>query len=219
MLEVRLTEDLASRPVASSGTETIGRYRLYGVPAESYLHVRRAGYVPVTERIQIGNHTTRDFRLPFDSTVPSFEGTYTMTVDATSCARYSRLLDPQYRLRTYTATIKQSGARFTVRLSDALFLSGSDGFSGIATPTGADVQLRSYYNPYYYPSYPPQPDVVERLADGTVLEVYGQGRLTGTPDRLAGTVGAIRRWRTPTFQGNPGFLGGCSQPRITLTRR
>ena len=40
-----------------------GRYRLYGVPQESYLHVRRPGYVPVTERIQIGSHTTRDFQL------------------------------------------------------------------------------------------------------------------------------------------------------------
>ncbi len=65
ILEVRLTEDLSSRPVTSAGTDATGRYRLYGVPAESYLHVRRPGYVPVTERIQIGSHTTRDFQLRF----------------------------------------------------------------------------------------------------------------------------------------------------------
>ena len=218
LLEVRLTEDLSSSPVTFTRTDATGRYRLYGVPAESYLHVQRGGYLPVTERIQIGSHSNRDFQLRFDGNVPSLEGTYTMTVDATNCIRFNVPVDPQYRLRTYTATIRQSGARLTVGLSDAAFFTGSDGFSGIATPSGADVQLRSFYNPYYYPYYPPQPDVAELLPDRTVLEVYGKARLTGTPDRLSGTVGAIRRWQAPTFQG-PGFLGGCAEPRITLTRR
>jgi hypothetical protein len=219
ILEVRLTEDLSSPRVASASTDATGRYRLYGVPAESYLHVRRPGYEPVTERIQVGSHTTRDFQLRVDGNVPSFEGTYTMTVDAINCTGFNLLVEAQYRLRTYAATISQSGARLTVGLSEAPFHPGSDGFSGIATPTGADVHLRSFYNPYYYPSYPLQPDVAELLADGTVLEVYGAPRLTGTPDRLSGTLGAIRRWQAPRFQGGVGFLGGCSEPRITLTRR
>lgn len=221
ILEVRLTEDLSSRPVAGARTDATGRYRLYGVPAESYLHVRRGGYVPVTERIQIGSHTTRDFQLRLDGSVPSFEGTYTMTVDATICTGFSgRELEPQYRLRTYTATIRQSGARLTVALSDARFDPGSDHFSGIATPTGADVHLRSFYDPYYYPSYPEQPDVVELLADGTALEVYGKARLTGTPDRLSGTLFGIGRWSAPPgFGSGAQFLGGCGRPRITLTRR
>jgi hypothetical protein len=217
ILEVRLTEDLSSRPVAGANTDATGRYRLYGVPAESYLHVRRGGYVPVTERIQIGSHTTRDFQLRVDGNVASFEGTYTMTVDAINCTGFSLLVEAQYRLRTYAATIRQSGARLTVGLSGAPFHPGSDGFSGIATPTGADVYLRSFYDPYYYPSYPQQPDVVELLADGTALEVSGEARLTGTPDRLSGTLGAIRQWQAPPPGAN--FLGGCSQPRITLTRR
>ena len=218
-LEVRLTEDLSSRFVTRAGTDSSGRYRLYGVPAESYLHVRRPGFVSVTERIQVGSHTTRDFQLRVDGSVASLEGTYTMAVDATTCTGFSIPVDSQYRLRTYTATIRQSGTRLTVGLSDAPFHPGSDGFSGIATPTGADLQLRSYYNPYYYPSYPPQPDVVERLADGTVLELYGGARLTGTPDRMSGSLGAIRRWQAPTFPRPGNWLGGCSQPRITLTRR
>ena len=219
ILEVRLTEDLSSRAVTSAGTDATGRYRLYGVPAEAYLHVRRPGYVPVTVRIQVGGHTTRDFQLRVDGRVPSFEGTYTMTVDASNCTGFNVLVEAQYRLRTYAATIGQSGARLTVALSDAPFHPGSNGFSGIATPTGADVHLRSFYNPYYYPSYPLQPDVAELLADGTVLEVYGKSLLTGTPDRLSGTLGAIRRWQAPRFQSGVEFLGGCSQPRITLTRR
>ena len=100
-LEVRLTEDLSSRPVTSARTDTTGRYALYGVPAESYLHVRRDGYVPATERIQIGSHTTRDFQLRVDGNVPSFEGTYTMTVDAINCTGGFRLpVESQHRLRT-----------------------------------------------------------------------------------------------------------------------
>lgn len=219
-LEVRLTEDLSSRPVAGAGTDGAGRYRLYGVPPESYLHVRRGGYVPVTERIQVGGHTTRDFQLRFDGNVPSFDGTYTMTVDASNCIRFNVPVPSEFRVRTYTATIRQSGARLTVVLSDAQFYPGSGGFSGIATPTGADMEVRSFYDPYYYPSYPQQPDVVERLADGTALEVYGGARLTGTADRLSGSVGAIRRWQTlPTGSSRPTFLGGCAEPRLTLTRR
>ncbi len=191
---------------------------LYGVPAESYLHVRRGGYVPVTERLQIASHTTRDFTLRIDSKVPSFDGTYTMTVDATRCTGFSTPLEPQYRLRTYTATIKQSGARLTVALSDAPLAPGSAGFSGIATPTGADMQLRSFYDSYYFnpTSYPPLPDVAERLADGTFLETSGRARLTGTPDRLSGTADMLRRWGS--FEAHR-FLGGCSQPRLTLVDR
>lgn len=200
-------------------TDATGRYRLYGVPVESYLHVRRPGYVPVTERIQIGNHTTRDFQLRGDGNVPSYEGIYTMTVDATSCTGFDRPLEPQYRLRTYTATIRQSGVLLTVRLSDVPFVPRSDGFSGIATATGADVRLRSFYLSYYFnpTSYPPEPDVAERLADGTFLETSGQARLTGTPDRLSGTGELyLRQWSA--FQAHT-FLGGCSQPRLTLERR
>jgi hypothetical protein len=219
-LEIRLTEDLSSPIVARSRTDGAGRYRLHGVPPESYLHVRRGGYLPVTERIQVASHTSRDFRLRFDGTVPSFDGTYTMTIDATSCIGFTPPVASEFRVRTFTATIRQSGSRFTVRLSDAQFFPGSDDFSGIATPTGADMELRSFYDPYYYPSYPQQPDVVERLADGTAFEVYGGARVTGTPDRLSGSVGAIRRWQTlPTGSGRPAFLGGCAEPRLTLTRR
>jgi len=231
ILEVRLTENLSSQTVTYAWTDAAGRYALYGVPAESYLHVRRPGYVPVTERIQIGSHTTRDFQLRVDGNVPSFEGTYTMTVDATNCTEpwgslpshaFGRPLESQYLLRTYTATIRQSGARLTVALSDARFAPGSDHFSGIATPSGADVDLRSYYNFWENPSGPEQPDVVELLADGTALMPYsdGEARLTGTPDRLSGSLGAISQWQAPPRAGSgSGFLGGCMEPRITLERR
>jgi hypothetical protein len=189
-LEARLGEDSSSRRMAGTRTDGSGRYVLYGVPADSYLHVRRVGYLPVTERIQIGSHTTRDFQLRVDGNVPSFEGTYTMTVDATNCTGFNVLVEPQHRLRTYTATIRQSGARLTVALSDARFDPGSDHFSGIATPSRADVDLRSFYDPWENPSGPAQPDVVELLADGTALHPYSEGeaRLTGTPDRLSGTL-------------------------------
>ena len=220
ILEARLGEDPSSRLMAGTSTDGTGRYALYGVPADSYLHVRRVGYLPVTERIQIGSHTARDFQLRFDSNVPSFEGTYTMTVDATTCIRSTRPLDPQYRVRTYTATIRQSGARLTVSLSDARFLQGSDGFTGIATPTGADVLLRTFYDSYYFPnSYPPQPDVAELLDDGTFLETittHRGARLTGTPDRVSGTVYSLRQWRAIERSND---LSNCSEPRITLTRR
>ena len=215
-LEIRVTDDLSSPVVARTGTDSTGRYRLYGVPPESYLLVRRGGYLPVTERVQVSGHTTRDFQLRLDGNVPSFEGTFTMTVDASNCSGFSKLLDVQYRLRTYTATIAQSGSRLTVRLSGASLHANSDGFSGIASPTGADMQLRSFYNAYYYPDYLPQPDVAERLADGTFVETSGAARLSGTPDRLSGTASMMRRWSA--FQG-PGFLGGCQEPRITMTRR
>lgn len=218
ILEVRLTENLSSQTVTYAWTDATGRYALYGVPAESYLHVRRPGYVPVTERIQIGSHTTRDFQLRVDGNVPSFEGTYTMTVDATNCTGFNPPLASQYRLRTYTATIRQSGARLTVALSDARFAPGSDHFSGIATPSGADVDLRSFYHPWENPSGPAQADVVELLADGTALHSYGAPRLTGTPDRLSGTLDAISQWQAPPSWGMR-FLGGCSQPRLTLERR
>ena len=92
-------------------------------------------------------------------------------------------LASQYRLRTYTATIRQSGVRLTVGLSDAPFLPGSDGFSGIATPTGADVQLRSFYDPYYLPSLP----AATRCRRTARRWHLSRGQRAGQADRHAGS--------------------------------
>jgi len=220
-LEVRASPDLAA-PIATYATTTgTGSYRLYGVPRDGYLHIRKEGYAPTTQPVQLETHARRDFLLRLGEARLSLDGAYTMTVEATRCA--SQALPPELRHRRYGAVISQSDGRLRVKLTDAAFHADGglgDGFAGIAGPSGALVQITGFFDFYYYPDYPGHPDLAEILSDGTVLVVNGRGMLSGTRERLSGTIsGSVIQYEAPTFPGVR-YLTGCHGGTVvTLTRR
>jgi len=220
-LEVRESLDVATPIVTAATTDGQGAYRLYGVPASAYLRIRKDGYEATTHPVQLEAHGSQNFSIRLEGTNLSLAGAYTMTVEATRCTFTP--LPPELRQRTYGAMISQSGAVVSVRLSEAVFhvTAGSgDGFTGMATPSGVDVEITGFYDFYYYPHYPSHPALTEILSDGTALVVNGRGTLSGTRERLSGTLsGGVTQYAAPTFP-SVRYLTGCyGGTVVTLTRR
>lgn len=194
-----------------------GRYKLYGVPPDAELRVRKDGYVTTSDRIQLASHGTRDFALQLDGSRLALAGDYTMTVEAASGCTFPEDL----RRRTYDAVIAQNGPFLSVSLSGPQFLVDSTGqgnrFSGSVTTEGAVFQMRTFAD-FYYPTNPPHPDVVELLPDGTLLVVVGSPKVTATPTGLSGHVfGSFTLYRGAKFP-SVDYLSNCGAAGMTLTR-
>jgi hypothetical protein len=211
-LEARMDANVSAPIVTFATTGTDGAYRLYGVPPDPFIHVRKPGYRSTTVPIQLAAHATRDFDLELEGERLVLAGAYTMTVEAGS---FCGDLRNDLKRRTYEADITQNGPRLTITLSGAL-AAGSGRFSGVASLSGADVELRDrgdYFSPEPY-NYP---DVVEVLGDGTVLVTYGRATLVQTPTGLSGNLtGGMTQYSGPTLDRS---LAGCPTATLTLIRR
>ena len=221
-VEVAVDEDFSSLSAfATSGPD--GRYKLYGVPGDGYFRVRREGYVTRTDRIHIANHETRHVQLRLESERPALAGRYRMTIEGSGSCREPQPLPIELRRREYDAVIAQNGPQLTVTLTGApFFVSGDQGnrFTGIVTATGATFKLRMFYFPYFSgPDDPAHPDVVERLQDGTLLDVVGDATVSATSGGLSGRIGGrLTQWRGTAFP-NVVFLATCGVERLTFERR
>lgn len=218
-LEVSTDPDFSSTPSAVATTDADGRFRLYGVPSDSYLRVSRDGYVTRTDRIQLGAHDTRTFTLALSGERNDFAGRYAMVLEALQCS--ARPVPTEFRRREYEAVIQQSGRTISGTLTGAPFqISGDQGnrFSGTATSRSITIAMRDFYNFYYNPNGPPHPDVAELLPDASLLVAMGDSTLTWSGNSASGA------WRGSLthYSGQfpfPTFLGWCGGTRITLTRR
>jgi hypothetical protein len=212
-LEARVDANLSAPIVTFVTTGTDGAYRLYGVPPDPFIHVRKPGYRSTTVPIQLAAHATRNFDLELDGQRLALSGAYTMTVEAGSFCGVPPLRNDLKR-RTYEADITQNGPYLTIVLSGALAPGGR--FSGVASLSGADVELRDrgdYWSPEPY-NYP---DVVEAVGDGTVLVTTGRATLVQTPTGLSGNLaGDMTQYSGPTLDRS---LAGCRTATLTLTRR
>ena len=220
-VEARVAED---GPVATFATSAPdGRYKLYGVPGDSYLRVWKDGYVTATDHLRIGAHETRNIQLRVDGGRASVAGDYTMTVDAgsTGCSRSA--LPEDLRRRTYDATVTQNGPRLEVRLTSPAFALDGQGrgnrLTGVASSTQARLTMADFGWPYYSPTAPTHPDIAERLPDGTTLVVAGEANLSQTADGWSGTMlGYMSQYDGGNFP-NVRYLSGCPASRVTLSRR
>jgi hypothetical protein len=224
-LEARATADV-SAPIASfATTNSDGGYRLYGVPGDGFINIRRTGYRSTTVPVRLGAHETKSFDLALEGDRLVLAGAYTMTVEAEAngLPRYcgSPLLRPDLLRRVYHADIVQAGARLTVTLSGAPFAmarGSGNRFKGIATESGADLELLSFGIPYYIAG-PEYPDVVEALSDGTVLVPAGKAILTRKGSGLSGTLGVQLTHYSGSNFPSVQYLGTSWCTTVTLTPR
>ena len=220
-VEARVDEDGPVATFATSGPD--GRYKLYGVPGDSYLRVWKDGYVTATDRLRLGAHETRNIQLRVDGGRAPVAGDYTMTVDASSSGCSTGRLPEDLRRRTYDATVTQNGPRLEVRLAAATFVLDGQGrgnrFNGVVSSTQARLTMTDFAWPYYGPIEPTHPDIAERLSDGTTLVIAGEANLSQTADGWSGTMlGYMSQYDGGTFP-NVRWLSGCPASRITLSRR
>ena len=198
-------------------TASSGTYRLIGVPPDAEIRISREGYTAHQERVQLTGHATRNFRLTVDDTGRNYSGPYTLVVRANpTCPGYNNnALRPDLRTRTYDAQISQRGSDLEVQLTEPRFQITSRGrgdrFVGSVTPTGASFRLDFSYYYYYGPS---MANLTEVISDGSLLWIYGNAPLTGSPSGLNGTFNG---WLSHLSGNN--FLGGCQASTMSFTPR
>jgi hypothetical protein len=111
---------------------------------------------------------------------------YTLTITSRDTSAPCLSVPEALRQRVYTAAVEQTGSILKVRLSGATF--DSNVFEGVITPNGEiDFTIRPV-QPWDYDAF----DVVERLADGTLLLVSGTIKARGTREGIFGEGGEIR---------------------------
>jgi hypothetical protein len=227
-VEARLEADGAAAPIAVATAASDGRYRLYGVPGQSYIRVSREGYLSTTERVDLAAHGTRDFHLEWDTGL-SLAGPYTLAIEANSaCPSAPQPLAPDLRRRTFQTVMTQQGSQLTVSLltlAEPNRLACVSGpfvfvcqFLGRATAIGATFSLTNGSSSFY--AYP---DLVEALwfglGNGPGLVVLGTATTarsdTGLSGNLAGSMTLYERVLPRPSQA----IAGCGAGRFELTRR
>lgn len=193
-------------------TDSSGNYKLYGVPANTDIHVTGEGYQVLVQSVHLTGNTTRSFELTPSAERPNFTGQYTLTIDAgPGCSGQGSLPD-SLQHRSYQATVTQTGATLLVSLTEPRFSLSKNGlgnhFSGTVGINGATFVIDSFYQ-YYYFYYSTYSSITERLTDNTILMMGGSAVTKGTPATgLSGPmVGSLVHYDTRFPAG--GYLGSC----------
>ena len=210
-------------------TDSEGAYRLYGVPSDAEIRVVRDGYQPHVERLQIGEHATRNFQLSLAGARLDLAGSYTLTIEI-NCATSTPVRPPELRQRSYAAVLTQDGSVVEVMLTESSrfrinAVGRGNRFKGHADAAGATFVLQQFFT-YFFPYDPHEyPDLLERIPDGTFLQIDGTAVTKNTPAGLSGNLNGFGAHYSSSFptiapgmQG--GTLGSCYSPahRFTLTR-
>jgi hypothetical protein len=197
-------------------TDGNGVYGLYGVRGRIRLQAKRDGYFNRIEEVDAVQNRLLDFEMTLDGQRPGVGGRYVLTIARTPCT--AAVPD----VRSYDATIEQTGPRLAVTLAAADFIvtrGHGNSFSGLMDgPDRVTFSLGAAYNYYYYYG---QYDVVERLSSTSALVIDGNATATVSPTRISGTLNG----EFLLVQGNVApftrILGRCSgsSHRFEMVRR
>lgn len=193
-----------------------GAYGLYGVRGRIRLQAKRDGYLNRIEEVDAVENRLLDFGMTLDRQRPELGGRYVLTMARMPCT--ADVPD----VRSYDATVEQTGPRLAVTLAGADFIvtrGHGNGFSGVMD--GLDrvtFSLGAAYNYYYYYG---QYDVIERIGSTSALVIDGKATATISPTRISGTLNG----EFLLVQGNvvpfTRILGRCSgsSHRFEMVRR
>jgi hypothetical protein len=219
---VGATVDLldGSRAAMTTQTDAQGIYRLYGLSGPIELRVRATGYPEEVRRLTVTDDAQYDFALP---PTPVLSGAYdlTITADSAACPPSARnALPADLRVRTYDATITQTGPQLTVKLKGASLTAGS--FSGTVSGNVATFDIRgissSFY--YYYLYFDRSLDLVEQLSPSGFLVISGKATASTSADGFSGTLQGVMGVLLTVSSPYPNFTAVCyGKKRFALTRR
>jgi hypothetical protein len=193
-------------------TDSSGNFKLYGVPANTDIHVTGEGYQVLVQSVHLTGNTTRSFELTPSAERPNFTGQYTLTIDAGPGCSGQGALPDNLQHRSYQATLTQTGPTVLVTLTEPRFSLNKNGLGnhftgtvGISSTTFA-IEFFSQYYYYYYRTYS---GITERLTDNTILTIGGSAVTKGTPATgLSGLMpGDLAHYDTRFPFG--GYVGSC----------
>ena len=207
-------------------TDLVGHYSMYGVPADAQFHITAFGYEPLVQDLSFNNHATRNFQLTPVNQLPDLAGLYTLSVDVIDGCQNPTPLPEALQHRRYDAVVGQNHVALDVTLTEPRFRLGPAGagrrFAGRVAAAGATFSISDNWSDS--DSGTDYPNVVEQLADGTVLVLGGDVVTTGSAAGLSGTLNgslAITDPRIPVVAGDWRFFSSSCHGRLgfTLTRR
>ena len=211
-----------------TSTDSAGRYKFYGVPADAQLRVTADGYLPHERSLRLTGHATEDVPLTLSGPRQTIDGPYTLAIDSANTCGLA--LAPALHHRSYEVVATQTGTEVVVALTEPRFRvenGRGNRFTGSIRGAVATLDLgyfdeeallfggTSFFGPMPYPS------VVERIPDGTFLVVTGTAVITPSSGSLSGNLdGALSAWGAG-FPASPSFFGACYSRthRFTLTPR
>lgn len=184
----------------ASTTDWDGRAALYGVTEDAQLRISKDGYEPRVQSVHVvNNYSGLSVQLLSSGGRVNLPGGYRLTISSGSCENGARL-PPDATLRTYGARMWNAGLNVIVELDDANFAlaycpvcheTRGNRFMGQPQPLGARFTLIDYSPPMDW-NDGIYPNVVERLANGSLLTIAGRATVAPTAGGFAGTLdGAI----------------------------
>ena len=209
-----------SRAAMTTQTDAQGIYRLYGLSGPIELRVRAPGYPEQIHALTVTDDAHSDFAL---APTAALSGSYELTIsaDAAACPPSGRnSLPADLRVRTYNATLTQSGPQLSVNLSAASLTAGS--FAGTVNGGVATFDIHgitssfSYYYLYFDRSF----DLVEQLSPSGFLVISGKATATAAPNGLSGTLQGVMGVTQTLSSSYPLFNSVCyGKKGFALTRR
>ena len=209
-------------------TDSAGRYKFYGVPADAQLRVTADGYLPHERSLRLTGHATEDVPLTLSGPRLTIDGPYTLAIASVNpCG-----LGLPSQNRSYEAVATQTGTEVVVALTEPRFRVDATGRGNRFTGTirGAvatfdlgyfDEEALSFYGPMGSLGPVLYPSIVERLPDGTFLVVTGRAVVTPSGGGLSGNLeGEFSGWGL-SFPSTQSYFGACYSRthRFTLTPR
>ena len=166
-------------------TDEFGTYEFYGVSGETHLRVMKDGYQPVARTAVIADQTVDNVELPLLAPRVEVSGNYTLTLTAADECRLGvgeGRVPEEARVRTYQAVVRQYGPRLAMMLSGATLRSGP--IPGRVEPEHVLFNL-GFVEALHDTD---ERLIVEKLATSGFLAIGGHASVTGSSNRLSGTL-------------------------------
>jgi hypothetical protein len=211
---------VVSGPAAGLATTTAwdGTATLLGVPQDAQIGFTKDGYQPVVQSVHLdGNGGSIVAQLIPSAGRLNLAGQYQLTLSGGNCSG-DGVFPEAAKTRTYAASIQNAPTYgsfgLIVNLSGANFALGTcplcggetrgNFFGGQTEVADGRFTLVAYAGPADW-NDGIYPNVVEKLADGSLLTISGQAIVTPTPNGFAGTLdGAFGIYRDFVTGGSGG---------------
>ena len=204
----------------SATTDANGNYRLYGVAGAIRIKVSKPGYDDIVKTLTVTQNDTLDFPEAHQTAaIPSFAGTYTLTLTADpgcpTTPKYVAALPDDFRQpRSYAVSVTQDGPALTVTLTDPAIMPKENHFTGRFAPDSFEFQIG-----WGYFGYGLDDGVAEQVSSTQWFVFGGQMHAERSGNAINARLDGALEVYTPSGLNNYTLASQCvaSNNQMTLT--